>query len=280
MPEKSELSPASNNFGVGLKPQHYKDIFETKPDLGWFEIHPENYMCAGGPPHRYLTAIRQEYDVSLHSVGTSLGSVTHPEKRQLDALKTLIERYEPFLVSDHVSWSRGPAHYHTDLLPLPYSHEALDILTRNVDLMQDYLGRQILLENPSTYLEFAHQDMDEPEFLTELVKRSGCGLIMDVNNIFVCASNHGLDADDYLSRVPWKAVQEIHLAGHAVEERDGYKLRIDDHGSQVSDDVWALYKKAVGYKDAVPVLIEWDSNIPPFSKLMSEVRKAQAVLDV
>lgn len=274
------LSPIPIPVGVGLKSQHYQTILDEKPALGWFEVHPENYMCAGGPPHRYLSAIREDYDLSLHSVGTSLGSVSRPDARHLNALKALVERYEPFLVSDHISWSRGPMYYHTDLLPLPYSQEALDVLVRNVGIMQDHLRRQVLLENPSTYLEFAHADMDEPEFLTELVKRAGCGLIMDVNNVFVCAANHGLDGDDYLARVPWDAVQEIHLAGHAVEERDGFELRIDDHGSQVSTDVWALYEKAIGYKGTVPTLIEWDSNIPDFPVLMVEAEKARTVLDV
>ena len=162
---------------------------------------------------------------------------------------------------------------------MPYSHEALDVLVRNVNIMQDHLGRQVLLENPSTYLEFAHQDMDEPAFLTELVKRSGCGLLMDVNNVFVCASNHGFDPLEYLSQVPWHAVQEIHLAGHSREERDGHVVRIDDHGSQVSDDVWALYKQVIHNTGSLPTLIEWDSNIPPLSTLLNEVDQARRVLD-
>lgn len=269
----SGLSP----IGVGLKPQHYRDILDSQPAIGWFEVHPENYMCAGGPPHRYLTAIRADYPLAMHSVGLSLGSVSLPDRPHLARFKELVDRYEPFLVSDHVSWSRGPSRYHTDLLPIPYTREALDILCRNVDIAQESLGRRLLMENPSTYVEFTDADMDEPAFLRELVTRTGCGLLLDVNNVQVCARNHGGDAKTYLDKVPWDAVQEIHLAGHAVEVRDGHELCIDDHGSPVRDDVWDLYRHALSHKPQVPTLIEWDTGVPPLADLMAEVSKARDI---
>ncbi len=273
-PAHETTSPPPKSVGVGLKPQHYQNVLEANPPLGWFEVHPENYMFDGGPPHRYLERVRQDYALSLHSVGCSLGSAQPIEENQLQWMKRLTERYQPFLVSDHISWSAVDGAFLNDLLPLPYTDESLTAIAANVDRLQTALGRQILVENPSTYLQYNDDALTEPEFLAELVRRTGCGLLLDINNAFVCASNHGFDTWAYLEAIPHHAVQEIHLAGHAVEQVGDTEIRIDDHGDMVSEAVWSLYQR---YADAfgVPVtLIEWDTNVPDFSTLYGEAVRA------
>ena len=269
--------PPPDRAGVGLKSEHYRTILETRPDIGWFEVHPENYMLEGGPPLRYLEAIRADYPLSLHGVGMSLGSCGPPPRDHLDRLKALVDRFEPFLVSEHLSWSRIGKRFLADLLPVPMTREALDAMADNVARAQDHLGRRMLIENPSTYLRFEHEEVPEPEFLAELARRTGCGLLLDLNNLFVCASNHGFDPLAWLDAFALEAVGEIHLAGHAVDDADGHVIRVDDHGSPVGEEVWALYREVIARRGAVPTLIERDANLPPFDALLEEARQADRI---
>jgi len=261
--------------GIGLKALHYREILDSGPEIGWFEVHAENYMCDGGPPHRYLEAIRSRYPLSLHSVGCSLGGAEMPDTGHLERLAHLVDRYEPGLVSDHLSWSALNGVYYNDLLPIPYTEESLDIVCRNVDAMQTCLGRRILVENPSTYVQFRASAVPEPEFLMELARRTGCGLLLDVNNVYVSACNHGFDARAYLSVIDENTVGEIHLAGHSLSRRNGCELRVDDHGSAVADEVWTLYAETVVRMPHVPVLVEWDTNIPTLDVWLGEAAKAE-----
>ena len=218
------------------------------------------------------------YPLSLHGVGLSLGSAEGIDRRHLGRLKTLVERVEPALVSEHLSWSVAGGVYLNHLLPLPYTEEALDMVSRNVDHVQSELGRPILVENPSLYLRFEESPIPEPEFLAELSRRTGCGLLCDVNNVFVSAHNLGWDADAYLDALPAKAIREIHLAGHARNDADGSAILIDDHGSRVADSVWALFQRALTRFGALPTLIEWDTDIPPLDVLLGEAREADRLL--
>ena len=262
---------------MGLKAEHYRAVLETRPDIGWFEVHPENYMIDGGPPLRYLEAVRRDHPLSLHGVGMSLGSPDPPPRDHLERFRALIERFEPFVVSEHLSWSRIGDRFFADLLPVPMTREALDAMAANVARAQDHLGRRILIENPSTYLRFGREEIPEPEFLTELSRRTGCGLLLDVNNLFVCASNHAFDPLAWIGAFALEAVEEIHLAGHAVDDADGCPLRVDDHGSPVIGEVWALYREVIRRRGAVPTLIERDANLPPFEALLAEARQADRI---
>lgn len=264
--------------GVSLKPIHYRHVLEQRPDTGWFEVHPENYMGTGGPPHKYLTAIRENYPLSMHGVGMSLGSATGIDQDHLEALALLVSRYEPQQVSEHLSWSQVNGIYHNDLLPLPYTGASLRIMVNNIATVQDRLGRNILIENPSSYIAYAGDSWSEPEFMTELVRRSGCGVLLDINNIHVSACNLGLDTTQYLEQVPLTAVAEIHLAGHTVLELEGETIRIDDHGSPVAEPVWSLYETVLEHLGRpCPVLIEWDTNIPGFEVLVQEADRADRI---
>jgi len=272
-------SPIPPRAGVGLKPEHYREILDSRPDIGWFEIHAENYMGEGGPPHAYLTAIRERYPVSLHGVGLSIGGAGPLDADHLARLRGLIERYEPALFSEHLAWSSHDTVYLNDLLPLPYTEDTLDRVCGHIDEVQDTLQRQMLLENPSTYVAFAETSMSEVAFLREIVRRTGCGLLLDVNNVFVQATNHGLDAGDYLNDFPAEHVGEIHLGGHAEDEdEDGSALLIDDHGREVADPVWALYADALARTGSVPTLIEWDNDVPTWPVLLAEAQRADTVL--
>jgi len=273
------MSDIPRTAGIGLKADHYADILRDRPDIGWFEVHPENYMGAGGPPHRWLTAIRRDWPLSLHGVGTSLGSAAPPDAAHLKRLRELVDRYQPGLVSEHLAWSIADGVYLNDLLPLPLTEEALGVVAANVERMQDALGRRILIENPSTYLAFDVETMPEPEFLAELVRRTGCGLLLDVNNVFVSGCNLGFAPETYIDAFPMEAVAEIHLAGHTRRTVDGVTIRIDDHGSPVCAEVWALYERAIDRAGPVPTLIERDSNIPPLAHLLAESRRADLVLE-
>ncbi len=264
-----------NKAGVGLKAQHYKTILVDKPKLGWFEVHPENYMGAGGPPHKYLTAIRELYPLSLHGVGMSLGAPTerlNPD--HLTRFKKLIDRYEPALISEHLAWSTHEGLFFNDLLPLPYTDETLNHLCNHVNEMQDFMGRQVLIENPSAYLSYEDSPYAETEFLSQLAQKTGCGLLLDVNNIFVSASNQGYDAYDYLNKFPTQYVGEIHLGGHKEELVDGAKLLIDDHSSAVVDEVWNIYNALIKKIGAKPTLVEWDGDIPEWNILYNEAKRA------
>lgn len=268
--------PTQLQAGIGLRGMHHNEVLNRHSAVGWFEVHTENYL-GGGSPAKVLNAVRRDYPVSLHGVGLSLGSAEGLDKKHLERIANLVDQVDPFLVSEHLSWSVISQTYLNDLLPLPYTEEALAVVERNIGHMQDRLKRRVLIENPSTYLTFTTSEMGEAEFLSELSKRTGCGLLCDVNNIYVTCSNHGGDAVAYLRRLPTDAVGEIHLAGHAVNDADGTTILIDDHGSAVKVDVWELYKQAVRLFPQAPALIEWDSEIPAFDVLLEEATKADKI---
>ena len=268
--------------GFGLKPEHHADVLaaaERASLPAWAEVHPQNYFGAGGPPHRWLTAIAEHLPLSFHSVGLSIGSAAGVDREELTALAALCDRYEPAMISDHLSWSNGPHDKFPDLLPLPYTHAALDHFAVQLDRVQSVLGRTILIENPSRYLAFADDDWSEVEFLHELCRRSGCGLLLDINNVEVSAFNLGFDPAAWLDDLSRHLVGEIHVAGHARQDDDmGGSIAIDDHGSAVRDTCWALLARFVQRAGPRPVLVEWDSDVPAFAVLMAEVAKAEALL--
>lgn len=264
--------------GIGLKPEHYRDLLETRPPVGFLEVHTENYMGAGGPPHRYLEALAAHYPLSFHGVGASLGGIGPLDELHLTRWRALVERYDPLLVSEHVAWTRNAEYALNDLLPLPYTHEALARLCEHIDTMQNAVGRTILIENPSRYLDFAASEMPETEFLTEAARRTGCGLLLDINNVYVSARNQDEDARTYLAAIPGDLVGEVHLAGHAVRATpSGYELRIDDHGSRVCAEVWALYGETIARIGKPPTLVEWDTNVPALETLLAEAARADTV---
>ena len=265
-----------SNTGIGLKAQHMAEILETRPRLGFLEIHAENYMGDGGAPHRWLSAIAEHYPLSVHGVGLSLGGDQPLDSGHLEKLARLVEHYEPRLVSEHLAWSVMDGQYLNDLLPIPYDDESLAVVAAHVDQVQDRLGRQILVENPAVYVAF-DSTLAEPQFLAELVRRTGCGLLLDVNNVYVSHHNVGLPIQDYLETLPRYAVGEIHLAGHHVRLIGNTEIRIDDHGSAVCAEVWDLYRQAVARFGAVPALIERDSDIPALSVLVAEAETANRI---
>jgi uncharacterized protein (UPF0276 family) len=265
--------------GVGLKSDHYHIVLETSPRIGFFEVHAENYMGLGGPPHRYLTAIRERYPLSLHGVGLSLGADQPLDHEHLIRLKTLINRYEPASFSEHLAWSSHGQTFLNDLLPLPYTEETLFRVTEHIDEVQEALGRQMLLENPSTYLAFAESYIAETEFIAELVRRTGCALLLDVNNLYVASINQHWDPHCYIDAFPLAHVRQIHLAGHAQEtDEEGRPLLIDTHDRPISALVWDLYRRIIERKGATPTLIEWDARVPNWQTLEAEARRADAVM--
>jgi uncharacterized protein (UPF0276 family) len=265
--------------GLGLKPQHYQEILEISPRIGFFEIHAENYMGDGGPPHRYLEAIRSRYPLSVHGVGLSIGGSQPLDRDHLSRLKRLVERYEPASFSEHLAWSTHDNVYLNDLLPVPYDVPTLRRVCEHIDEVQEVLGRRMLLENPSTYVAFEQTEMAEVDFISGIVRRTGCGLLLDVNNVFVSAINNAYDATAYLDAFPAEHVEEIHLAGFAEDTDDqGNPLLIDAHGTPVAEIVWALFEHAVRRKGPVATLIEWDNDVPTFPVLMNEARKADRVI--
>lgn len=265
--------------GVGLKASHYRHILDTAPDVGFFEVHAENYMGAGGPPHRYLTAIRENYPLSVHGVGLSIGSAGALDENHLSRLAAVVDRYEPGRVSEHLAWSTHTTGYLNDLLPLPYTHETLAGVVEHIDRVQTRLARQILLENPSTYVVFETSTMSEIEFVAEIAARSGCGLLFDINNVFVSSTNHGWNANTYVDAYPAHLVGEIHLAGHAEDQDDaGAPLLIDAHDREVKQDVWQLFARAIERTGPVPTLIEWDNNVPQWDVLYAEAMHAETVM--
>jgi uncharacterized protein len=271
--------PVPPRAGVGLKPQHYSDILEGGPDIGFFEVHAENYMGAGGPPHRYLTAIRERYPLSLHGVGLSIGAARPLDRDHLLRLKSLNERYEPGLFSEHLAWSTHDATYLNDLLPVPYTEETLARVADHIDEVQETVGRQMLLENPSTYLAFAESTYSEIDFIAEVARRTGCGLLFDVNNVHVASTNQEWDPVAYVEAYPLKQVREIHLGGHAPEtDEAGRPLLIDTHDREVADIVWGLFEHTIALTGPLPTLIEWDADIPAWPILKAEAERAEAVL--
>lgn len=269
----------AHRAGIGLKPQHYNDVLSERPDFAFFEIHAENYMGAGGPPHHYLAKIREHYPLSLHGVALSIGGSQPLNKDHLSRLKSLFDRYDCGLFSEHLAWSTHEDAYLDDLLPLPYTQETLAHVCDHVNETQDMLGRRMLLENPSTYVEFRESTMSELEFITAVATRTGCGLLLDVNNVFVSCTNHDMDPVAYIDAFPAEHVGEIHLAGHDEREDDaGKPLLIDGHGSPVVDPVWALYELTLKRTGPVPTLIERDANVPPLSELLAEAKRANCCL--
>ncbi|MCD2184392.1 MNIO family bufferin maturase [Rhizobium sp. GN54] len=266
--------------GTSFKHEHLTAILEEDRRHGFFEVHAENYMGDGGMPHRALTRIRQDYPVSIHGVCMSIGGPQPLDRRHLARFRALIERYEPALVSEHLAWSTHETTYFNDLLPLPYTADTLQHVADHIDEVQETIGRQILLENPSSYLTFTESTMTETAFIRELARRTGCGLLLDVNNVFVSATNLRTSALDYLADYPLDVVQEIHLAGHAVQSDDnGEPLLIDSHDGPVCDAVWDLYEAVLSGTGPIATLVEWDSAIPDWPTLTREAAAAQAILD-
>ena len=271
--------PIPVRAGIGLRQQHHQAILTATPAPAWIEAHTENYFHAGGPAARALERARSLYPLSLHGVGLGLGSADPIDRGHLARVRDAVRRYEPALVSEHACWGHVDGQHFNDLLPLPYTEEAVEHLAARVREVQDFLGRQILLENLSAYVGFACSQLGEGEFLAAVVERSGCGLLLDVNNAYVNASNLGLDLDAFLSALPRQAIQEIHLAGHARRRVGARDLLIDDHGSAVCDEVWALYDDVLRRFGRVPTLIEWDNDVPPIEILLAEATRADQRLE-
>jgi uncharacterized protein (UPF0276 family) len=265
--------------GVGLKPQHYRDVLASRPDIGFFEVHAENYMVDGGPFHHFLSLIRAQYALSLHGVGLSIGGAGPLDEAHLDRLAALLDRYQPASFSEHLAWSSHGDHFFNDLLPVPYDRPTLDRVCNHVERVQDRLRRRLLLENPSTYVEFQASTMSETQFLREVLQRTGCGLLLDVNNLFVSCTNHGRDPWASLRELPLSAVGEIHLAGFARDEdAAGAPLLIDNHGSPVDEAVWELYAHVIEQTGPLPTLLERDNNVPSLETLLAEAGRADTLM--
>jgi len=275
LPSCSHLPVAT---GIGLRAAHHERVCDDRPEIAWLEVHTENFLGGGATPTT-LESLRDRYAISMHGVGLSLGSADGLDEEHLARIAALVRRLDPAAVSDHVSWSITGGIYFNDLLPIPYDEEALAVIVRNVMRFQEGIGRPVMVENPSTYLRHAQSDRAEPQFLAELCRRSGCGLLLDVNNVFASTENHGDDAQAYLAAIAHLPIGEIHLSGHHLRQIGNRSIRIDDHGSPVSDPVWALYERALALIGPRPTLIEWDSALPPLETLLAEAGKAQTRLD-
>jgi len=270
--------PIPAKAGIGLRAPHFEQIVEERPDIPWLEFHPENYL-GGGAPYLYLERIRQDYPMSMHGVGLSLGSVGGLDKEHLARLADLADHIEPGLISEHLSFARVGADYLNDLLPLPYTEEALAQVVSNVQQAQDAFKRPILVENASAYMTFAASTMPEHVFMAEVCRQAGCKALLDVNNVYVNARNHDFDASAFIAETPADIIGEIHLAGHAVNLfDDGQEIRIDDHGSHVDAAVWTLFEQAIAHAGRVPALIEWDTRIPALEVLLDEAARAEKIM--
>jgi uncharacterized protein (UPF0276 family) len=278
-PTRAFGSPVPALAGIGLRSAHVTEFLAGTPSVPWLEVHSENYFAAGGAARESLTRIRESYLLSLHGVGLSLGSVDRLDRAHLQKLADLVRCYQPALVSEHLSWSSVGGRFVNDLLPLPTTREALEHMVLRVDEVQEFMGRQILLENVSSYLRLGDSEMPEHCFLTELAQRTGCGVLLDINNLYVNQCNHGTSAIAFIRGLPQRVVGEIHLAGHAVHEYDGERVVVDTHDTHVCDDVWSLYELAVARFGRVPTLIEWDSALPALEVLINEARRADCVLE-
>jgi uncharacterized protein (UPF0276 family) len=265
--------------GIGLRAEHYVDMLGELPATGWLEAHSENYFGDGGKPLHYLERLRAHYPLSLHGVGLSIGSTDPLNRTHLRRLDSLVRCFQPGLVSEHLSWGSVGGMFTNDLLPLPYTEEALAHMCERIGEVQDFLGRRILIENVSSYLEYAHSTIAEWDFLAELARRSGCGILLDVNNIYVSSCNHGFDPMDFIAGVPAEHVGEIHLAGHTHKRFDDGQLLIDTHNRPVADAVWRLYDAAVQRIGRRPTLIEWDTDLPALGVLLAEADKADDIMD-
>jgi len=269
--------PVPARAGIGLRAGHFSAVIDNPPDVGWFEVHSENHFAPAGAAHDALEAVRADYPLSLHGVGLSLGGTDPIDLRHVERLAQAIERYQPTLVSEHLCWSMAGGRHTNDLLPVPYTREALRHVSRRVSQAQELLGRRLLIENVSSYLQFRDADFTEWEFLASLAQSSGCGILLDVNNVYVSARNHGFDAREYFSALPRGSVGEIHLAGHSVRELEGRTLLVDTHDARVCEDVWALYAAAIARFGRVPTLIEWDTGLPSLDVLVDEAQRADHV---
>lgn len=266
--------------GVGFKPEHFATINSAPQPIGFFEVHAENYMGAGGPPHAQLGRLREDYALSIHGVGLSIGSMQPLDKEHLGRLKLVCDRYEPESFSEHLAWSTHDTVFLNDLLPLPYTDETLARVSEHIDEVQTFLGRQMLLENPATYLLFEESTIAETDFLAAIVNRTGCGLLLDVNNVFVASTNHRIDPRDYLNRFPVQWVREVHLSGHSETIDDaGALLLIDSHDTPVKDPVWALYEELIARTGPIASLVEWDNDVPEWPVLSAEAQLADAMLE-
>ena len=275
----ASLSNLPPHAGLGLKPEHFRDILETRPQLGFFEVHAENYMVDGGAFHHYLGLIRRDYPLSIHGVGLSIGGESPLDEAHLDRLAALLERYAPQSFSEHLAWSSHGENFLNDLLPVPYNAATLSRVCAHIDRVQERLGRRLLLENPATYVEFAASTMSETDFIGELIRRTGCGLLLDVNNVYVSCTNHGRDPYACIDALPLQAAGEIHVAGLARDvDAAGDPLLIDSHGAPVAQAVWDLYRYTLARTGPLPTLIERDNDIPAFPVLFAEARQAEVLL--
>ncbi|KGJ94834.1 DUF692 domain-containing protein [Colwellia psychrerythraea] len=268
--------------GIGLKHKHLQQFIDNKPDVAWLEVHTENFFSQDSTAAKYLAKISQYYPISAHCVGMSLGSATTKcpiREQHLQRIKNTISWLQPSLLSDHLSWSGTEnGHYLPDLLPIPFTEEALDVVAKNINHAQDVLQRQILIENPSSYLTYIDSPIAEWQFLSSLIQETGCGILLDVNNIYVSAHNQGFDALEYLANIPVDAVKEIHLAGYSIDNIEGQEVYIDSHGHKIYDGVWRLYEQVIKRFGVLPTLIEWDTNVPELSVLLAEKKKAEAII--
>lgn len=273
------VDPIPAGAGIGLRGPHYKDVLDQMPAVAFLEVHSENYFGHGGAPHRYLESIRADYPLSFHGVGLSLGSTDALNSTHLERLRSLIDYYQPSLVSEHLSWSSVGGRFLNDLLPLPYTEEAAAHIAERIMRVQDFLGRQLLVENVSCYLEFEHSALSEWEFVNTVAQAADCGILLDINNVYVNACNHGFAAGDFLNGVCAHRVAELHLAGHTRNDFDGGSILIDTHNARVCDAVWDLYRDAVSRLGPLPTLIEWDSDLPELAVLLEEAARAASVMD-
>lgn len=266
-------------IGVGLRHPHYEYVLQHQPPIGWFEVHTENFLQRGGNALGFLQSVAERYPLSLHGVGLSLGSASDLCFNHLSRIKDLVNRINPFLLSEHLSWGAVDGYHLPDLLPIPYHEKSLDIMVAHVRQVQDYLGRELLIENPTSYLTYRESEMEEVDFIIELCQMTGAKILLDLNNLFVSAHNHAWDPFQYLQTIPQQMVKEVHLAGHSIKRIDeGFFLRIDTHDDQICEEVWHLYDFTVQRLGRIPTLIEWDAKIPSFDTLMKEARKASLIL--
>jgi uncharacterized protein len=280
IPLRFPAHPIAGLAGTSFKHEHLPAILAGGNQGGFFEVHAENYMGAGGPPHHALERVRRDHPISLHGVCMSIGGPQPLDKAHLERFRSLVERYEPALVSEHLAWSTHETTFFNDLLPLPYNEATLARVSDHIDEVQEAIRRPILLENPSTYVAFHESTMRETDFIRAIARRTGCGLLLDVNNVFVSATNQGFSALEYLSDFPLAHVGEIHLAGHAEQTDDeGELLLIDSHDGPVADAVWKLFEIVISRRGPVPTLVEWDSSIPEWPVLRAEAHAARAILD-
>lgn len=268
----------NGNIGIGLRPEHYQVIESTKPSIDFLEIHSENYFDKNSLNYFFLKKLTEEYPLSCHGIGLSLGSAEDVSRQHLKNLKALVDEFNPFLISDHLSWSSLQGTYFNDLLPVPYTQEALNCFVKNINQVQDYLQTQIIIENPSSYLEYKDSEIHEADFLNEISRQTGCGLLLDINNIYVSAINHGFSAQHYLDTINFEQVQEIHLAGHTRKTFENGDILIDTHNQLINQPVWQLYENNIAKINNTVTLIEWDTDLPDISVLLSERDKAKEII--